>query len=151
MNNNTTLDNFLHILGEQFKIFGISFLISIPFAIVFLPLAILVWSIGGLYGWYALFVTGAKIMKGEPLGVTIGSGSNATPEEWLEMQKIQDAYKAEKNGERKATLISGANKAAVVITPILKTLWKCTKVVVVILVTIFISVMAYMLYAQMSV
>jgi len=145
------MQNFLYILGEQFKIFGITFLISLPFSLVFFPLAIIVWSIGGLYGWYALFVTGAKIMKGEPLGVTVGAGSNLTPEEWLEMQKTQDAYKAEKNGERKANLISGANKAAVVLTPILKTLWKCTKVAVVLLVTIYVSAMAYMLYTQMSV
>ena len=141
-NTNTVMENFTFILIEQLKIFGITFLVSLPFALIFFPLAIVVWSIGGLYGWVALFIAGFKIMQGKPLDQPLDNNTNAstqTPEEWLEMKKTQDDYKKEKNAERKEALTSNANKAFTFLKPFLKVIARYAKLVFITLFCLFVG------------
>jgi len=120
--NNTTMQNFMYILIEQCKIFGIGLLVATPFAFIFFPISIFIMSIAGIAGWIALFVAGFKIMNGTPLDTPMNSPSqkDLSPEEWLEMRKTQDAY----NDERKEKRNSKIKDTLAVIMPPVKRLFK---------------------------
>jgi len=120
--NNTTMQNVMYILIEQCKIYGITFLISIPFAFLFFPLAIVIWSIGGILGWVALFNAGFKIMQGQSLDLPMNFSTDGklTAEDWLEMRKTQDDYNDERREKRNESLKYNASKVAEVVGPKVK-------------------------------
>jgi len=148
--NNTTMQNFMYILIEQCKIFGITFLVSIPFALIFFPLSIVVWSIGGIVGWIALFIAGFKIMQGIPLDTPMNTPAEGklTAEEWVDMKKAQDTYNDERKAKRNEDLKASADKVVTVATPIVKYVLRIAKLTAITLVSLFVvgSVVAFAMH-----